>query len=187
MTVRLALVCHAPTAAVTRAAFPADEPLTEQGAGRAVAAAPAFAGAGTAAWCGPEVACVQTAQALGFDAVVEPALRDCDYGRWRGRALEEIQASEPAAVTAWLTDPAAAPHGGESILDLLDRLQDWLTAQAAGRGRQIAVTHPAVIRAITITVLDAPPTAFWRVDTPPLSRISLTHSQGGPWKLRATT
>ena len=185
MTARLTLVCHAPTIALARAAFPADEPLTERGTREAAAAASAFTGTG-AARCGPEPACVQTAQALGLDAVIEPALRDCDYGRWRGRALEEIQASEPAAVTAWLTDPGAAPHGGESILQLLGRLRAWLTAQAAGRGRQVAVTHPAVIRAITVAVLEAPPAAFWRVDIPPLSRICLTNSHSGLWRLRAT-
>jgi broad specificity phosphatase PhoE len=181
MTVRLTLVCHAPTAALARAAFPADEPLTERGARDAAGAAAAFGGVG-AARCGPEIACVQTAQALGLDPLVDPALRDCDYGRWRGHRLEEI---EPAAVTAWLTDPAAVPHGGESILELLARLRAWLATQAAERGRQIAVTHPAVIRATMVTVLDASPAAFWRIDIPPLSRICLT-SQGGVWRFRGT-
>lgn len=185
MTVRLMLICHAATSAMARAAFPADgEPLTEQGA-RDAAAAAAFTGIGTAT-CGPELACVQTTQALGLTPVVEPALRECDYGRWRGQRLEQIQASELDAVTAWLTDPAAAPHGGESILDLLARARGWLTDQVTGRGRQVAVTHPAVIRAITIAVLDAPPAAFWRLDVPPLARICLT-SQGGRWNLRAST
>ena len=32
--------------------------------------------------------------------------------------LSEIVAHEPDAAEAWLRDPAAAPHGGEPVLDL---------------------------------------------------------------------
>ena len=56
---------------------------------------------------------MQTAQALGLNATIEPELRDCDFGRWRGRTLQEIEDAEPDAIAAWLTDPAAVPHQGE--------------------------------------------------------------------------
>ena len=48
------------------------------------------------------------------------------------------------------------------------------------------MTHPAVIRAALVTVLDAPPIAFWRIDVPPLTRMWLT-GRGGIWKLRTPT
>jgi broad specificity phosphatase PhoE len=66
----------------------------------------------------PALRASQTADALKLDATVEPMLRDCDYGRWTGRALDEVQAQEPEAVTEWLRNPMAAPHGGESVLAL---------------------------------------------------------------------
>ena len=185
MTIRLLLVCHAPTTALARAAFPAAESLTGRGMREAQESAAGLSPA-AAAWCGPEPACVQTAQALGLNATIEPELRDCDFGRWRGRTLQEIQDAEPDAVAAWLTDPAAVPHQGESIVDLLGRVGNWLAAAADAQGRQVAVTHPAVIRAALVTVLDAPPAAFWRIDVPPLTRMCLT-GRGGIWKLRTTT
>jgi len=183
MTIRLVLACHAQTAALARVAFPAGEPLTERGLRETKAAAP-LAGARGATWCGPAPSCVQTATALGLAPAVDPALRDCDFGRWRGRLLSDVELAEPSAVHTWLTDPVAAPHGGESLVDLLGRVRDWLAGQAQGRGQVIAVTNPAVIRAAVIQVLGAPALAFWRIDVPPLARVSLT-GQGGVWTLRA--
>jgi len=54
----------------------------------------------------PELRARQTADRLGAGAVIEPALRDCDYGRWRGRSLGEIGAEDPAGAAAWIADPS---------------------------------------------------------------------------------
>ena len=32
----------------------------------------------------------------------------------------------PAELAVWLTDPTQAPHGGESVVDLIDRVGGWL-------------------------------------------------------------
>jgi broad specificity phosphatase PhoE len=84
VTARLILICHASTAAIRGAFFPADEPLDEHGK----VSAAAMAGLPKAdRWLtAPESRARQTAEALGFVAAVEPALRDCDYGAWRGRS-----------------------------------------------------------------------------------------------------
>ena len=72
------------------------------------------------AWTSPAARARQTAEALGLAADVEPALRGCDHGRWTGCSLAEAQAADgEAALLAWLGDPAAAPHGGESFADVL--------------------------------------------------------------------
>lgn len=113
---RLLLVCHASTAATARAVFPGDEPLDENGLRRAAAAAPLGA---RPAVRGPELRCARTAEALGLRAEPDPLLADCDYGRWRGRTLDEVGAAEPEALATWLDDPAAAPHGGEPVTALL--------------------------------------------------------------------
>ena len=89
-------------------------------------------------WTGAELRARQTAEALGLSASVQPMLRECDYGRWAGKSLNKIAAHEPAAVDAWLNDPAAAPHGGESILDLIRRVANWLADErAAARAAQL--------------------------------------------------
>ncbi len=96
-------------------------------------------------FAGPERGTQQTAQALGLAAVVAVELRDCDYAAWGGREFEELQQDQPEWVVAWLTDPVAVPHGGESIVNLLDRLGRWMDEQGKD-GHMVAVTHPAVVR-----------------------------------------
>ena len=69
------------------------------------------------ALCGPEKRTRQTAELLGLAAETDSRLADLDCGRWRGDALDGV---EPAELAVWLTDPQRAPHGGESVVDLID-------------------------------------------------------------------
>jgi broad specificity phosphatase PhoE len=112
-------------------------------------------------------------------------LRDCNYGRWSGRELDKVQSEEPDKVAIWLTDPAAAPHGGESILKLVDRVGGWLREQGCA-GHVIAVTHPAVIRAAIVYALETPLQSFWRIDIAPLSLTDL-RLNGKMWALRSSS
>jgi broad specificity phosphatase PhoE len=133
---------------------------------------------------GPERRTQQTAEALGLSAAVAAELRDCDYGRWSGLELAEVQPGEPEHVSAWLTDTAAAPHGGESIVNLVGRVGRWLDRQRDA-GHTIAVTHPAVIRAAMVYALDAPLLSFWRIDVAPLTLTDLRFN-GRVWTLRSS-
>lgn len=181
---RLTLICHGATAATGAAAFPCGEGLTAAGLRRATAAAGAI-GPCDGAWTSPAPAAGQTAAALGLAARAEPMLRDADWGRWAGRRLADIGAEAPEAVAAWLADPAAAPHGGESVLDLLARVARWLAARADDAGHVVAISHPALVRAAVVTVLDAAPRSFWRIDAAPLTWTDLRRSEGR-WTLRGT-
>jgi broad specificity phosphatase PhoE len=180
MTTRLHFICHASTSAISRDAFPDDEPLDERGLREARTLAAGLPGA-TSAVRGPSLRCAQTAEALGLDARTDPALDDCDLGRWRGRTLADVYADEPGAVRAWTSAPAAAPHGGESVLDVIARVGAWL--EGLPGERIIAVTHAAVVRAAVVHVLRAPASAFWSVDAEPLALVSLTGHEGR-WRLR---
>jgi broad specificity phosphatase PhoE len=177
MTARLTLICHASTDAKRSAAFPGDEPLDDRGRAHAAELAGLLPSV-DACWSGPELRTQQTAQALRLNASVQPALRDCDYGRWTGGTLAEIAAREPDAVAAWLRDPGAAPHGGETIRDLIGRVATWLAGEAAHDRRSIAVTHAAIIRAAIVHVMRAPPQSFWRIDIAPLTVTRLSGADG---------
>jgi broad specificity phosphatase PhoE len=183
MTARLILICHASTGAVRDAAFPADEPLDDKGATRAAALAGHLPKADRY-WSSPELRTRQTAEALGLNASVQTALHDCDYGRWTGSAFDRVHAREPEAAAAWLRDPAAAPHGGESIVKLLQRVAAWLAGELPHHRQSIVVTHPTIIRAAVVNAIEAPPRSFWRIDIAPLS-ITRLSSTNGPWKLRS--
>jgi broad specificity phosphatase PhoE len=133
------------------------------------------------AYCGPEKRTRQTAELLGLHASVDNRLADLDCGRWRGDVLGGVLAADLAI---WLTDPARAPHGGESVVELISRVRGWMDSLTANRIRLVAVTHPAVIRAAILVALDAPPKSFWRIDVAPASR-TVMHFRGHAWTLRS--
>jgi broad specificity phosphatase PhoE len=132
----------------------------------------------------PELRAQQTCQALGLSADVDSDLRDCDYGVWSGFDLSDVGARKPEEVAIWLRDPGAAPHGGESILDLIERVGLWLKKQCDA-GYTVAITHPAVIRTAILCALNAPPQSFWRIDIAPLSTTDLRWNER-VWTLRST-
>jgi broad specificity phosphatase PhoE len=179
---RLLLVRHAPTNATRRFAFPVDEPLDERGrdaAGALAAAVPAR----FCVLCSPSERCRQTAAAAGLAVdAIEPALAECDFGVWAGRTLEEVIAAEAAAGDAWMSDPDAAPHGGESLRAFASRVAEWLGAQATLDGGAVAITHGGVVKAAVVAALQAPIDAFWRVDATPLAVTEL-HAHDGRWTL----
>ena len=178
--VRLTLVSHAMTDALAAGRFPRDEPLNALGQ-RQIDATTDL-GMVDAAVCAPEKRTRQTAELLGLRAETEPMIADLNCGAWRGSVLNGVG---PAELTVWLTDPTQAPHGGESIVDLVQRVRGWLDSLTDRRGRLVAVTHPGIVRAAIIVALNAPPKAFWRIDVAPVSR-TVMHLRGGAWTLRST-
>src|ERR1700722_20876804 len=163
MTARLDLLAHGASAWPRAARFPDDEALKPS----AVVALQALSGqlrAYAQVLTAPARAARETAQALGFDTEVEMALRDCDYGRWRGLASKDVAEREPDAFAAWLGDPTAAPHGGESLADLIERVGAWLAQSLARESATLAITHVSVVRAAIVHALGASSSAFARID-----------------------
>ncbi|MCS0601893.1 histidine phosphatase family protein [Streptomyces sp. LP11] len=134
-------------------------------------------------YCSPTPRSRATGDALGYAPLAQLALRDCDMGRWRGLTLGEAMAREPDAVDAWLADPRAVPHGGESLLAFISRVGGWLdTRPGDDTGRIVAVAEPSVIRAALVYALKAPPASYWNIDVRPLSATTVT-GRAGRWNL----
>ncbi|WP_406728396.1 histidine phosphatase family protein [Streptomyces sp. GD-15H] len=134
-------------------------------------------------YCSPNPRSRATGDGLGYAPLVQLALRDCDMGRWRGLTLGEAMAREPEVVDAWLADPRATVHGGESLLDFLTRVGGWLDTRPLEENcRVVAVAEPSVIRAALVYALKAPPATYWNIDVQALSRISVT-GRAGRWSL----
>jgi broad specificity phosphatase PhoE len=183
MSARLDLLAHGASEATRAARFPDDEGLAAPAVGALEALRSRlchYAHLLTA----PSRAARETAAALGLDAVVEMALRDCDYGRWRGLASKDVAHGEPDGFAAWLGDPAAVPHGGESFAAVIERTGAWLAQSLAREGATLAVTHASVVRAAIVNALGAGSSAFWRVDVAPLSLARLSGCEGR-WNLVA--
>lgn len=174
--VHLTLICHALTTAqkAGRLHRPDDGilPLHAQ----SFAEAPE-----TRVLTAPERRAGETAAGFSVLAQVEPALADCDLGRWQGRTLKWLQAEHPQALALWLDDPHSTPHGGESFAKLCQRMAGWLAAFDKP-GEWVAVTHPMVIRAVLVQVLGCPLAAHRQIDVLPLSRVQLSFT--GRWRLR---
>ncbi|MBK4997021.1 histidine phosphatase family protein [Pseudomonas sp. S37] len=174
--IRLTLICHALTRAqktghlhrVDDGILPLSQPPTVNLPGVRLLTAPERRARESAAW-------------LSELAEVEPALADCDLGRWQGMALKQLQAEQPQALADWLQDPANAVHGGESFAALCKRMATWLAAFDRP-GEWLAVTHPLVMRAVLVQVLGCPMSAGQRIDVLPLSRLELSFT--GQWRLR---
>lgn len=183
MTVRVMLISPAMNSALREARFAGDAPLDDSGL-RQTRSAAASAPAADRALHGPSRRCTLTADALGLRSAADPALRDWELGRWTGARLDEIAAREPEAVAAWLADPSAAPHGGESLLDLCARAGTWLDSLGGdGDARVLGVAESAMVRAVVVHALALPPQAFWRLDVVPLALTELS-GRSGRWNLR---
>lgn len=176
---QLTLISHATTTAQRLGRFPADtddvcdtvlQPLHEKGASEALT--------------GPELRASRTAHLLGLTSTIEPAFRDCDFGRWKGASLKELQKSEPTLLQEWLTDPYFSTHGGESFADVYQRVTRWLDNFLL-QGHRIAVTHPMVVRAAMMHGLQSPLAAFHHLEVLPLARLHLSHR--GVWRVRLVT
>ncbi|MFE7157383.1 histidine phosphatase family protein [Streptomyces sp. NPDC057636] len=182
MTSRVTLISAATSRALREARFDDGCSLDASAAGRARAAAGALPAADRLL-VSPTVRCRETAQALGLDASEAPELARLDVGRWRGLTLDEVSAEDPVGVALWLSDLGAAPHGGESVHGLCERVARWLDASAEFDGRTLAVVEPEVVRAVAVKILDAPGSAFWRLDVPPLTATGVS-GRSGRWNLR---
>lgn len=174
--IRLTLICHALTQAQkTGRLHHADDsilPLAQQ---------PAAELPGLQLLSAPERRACETAAWLSGPVQIEPALADCDLGRWQGRALKQLQVEQPQALADWLQDPTSVVHGGESFAALCQRMAAWL-ATFDKPGEWLAVTHPMVMRAVLVQVLGCPLSAGGHIDVLPLSRLALSFT--GQWRLR---
>lgn len=176
---RITLISHAATREQKAGILPCDESLDAR----------ALAELATVAWrpardsrilTAPELRTRQTAEALGLKATEMADLRDCDFGRWRGRSLEALREEE---ISQWLRDVTAAPHGGESFHSLMIRVSIWLDAQRVA-GPVVAVTHASVVRAAVVGALQVPDEAFLSIEVAPLTATDIRFS-GGHWRVRS--
>jgi broad specificity phosphatase PhoE len=177
MTARLDLIAHGASDATRAARFPNDEPL-EPSAIRAAEALRGRLRRHDRVLTSPARAALGTAEALGLDAEIERALRDCDYARWGGLDLSDVAARDADGFAKWLSDPDAAPHGGESLIALINRVGVFLSYMLRSQGATLAITHASVVRAAIVSALGAGPSAFWRIDVAPLAIARLSGREG---------
>ena len=133
--------------------------------------APLRARHGTRVLTSPARVARQTAEWIADAFEIVPAFDDIDYGRWRGLSLREAGEREPEHVAAWLADPQAHSHGGESIEMLAARVAEGLAFidRLNPRERCIVVTHAIVVKVAVALALREPLTSVYAMNFAPLS------------------
>ena len=148
-----------------------DPVLTELGRGQAAAAAARLGKRGgiDAVICSPLLRARATAEAvagvLGLPVLVEPDLRETDFGDWEGSTFGEVKRGWPAELDAWLADSAVPPPGGESFDATAVRVwaaRDRIAAAHLGQ-TVLLVSHVTPIKQLLRKALDAPSSALYRM------------------------
>lgn len=130
----------------------------------------------------PARAARETAACFDASPVVDRSFDDLDYGHWRGRAIRDVHDEDPQGLAAWLSEPANAPHGGESLEALAVRVMSSLDRYAQG-GPYVIVTHAILVKVALARVLNAPLASVYAMDFVPLSSLVLTRGET-TWRLR---
>jgi len=129
MPTRIFLVRHGATSltADDRFAGSTDVLLSEEGRKQVASLAERLRGETLdAVYASPLQRTIETARILAapheMEPVVEPALREIDYGRWEGLTRTEVESTFHAEYSMWEEDPLTiAPMGGESGINVLNR------------------------------------------------------------------
>jgi len=121
----------------------------------------------------------ETAEALGRPVEIDERWIELDYGELDGTPLRDV----PADVWArWRQDPAWAPPGGESLLELGDRVRDACAAIAAEAAERdvVVVTHVSPVKAALAWALGVGDEISFRAYVAPASITTIATAGGRP-------
>lgn len=116
----------------------------------------------------------ETAAAFGRPVETDARWIELDYGQWDERPLAEVPAED---WSRWQADAAFRPPGGETLLELGERVRaacDDLAADAS-EANVVVVTHVSPVKAAVAWALGVGDDVSWRLFVAPASitRISI--------------
>jgi broad specificity phosphatase PhoE/ribonuclease HI len=169
-----------------------DRPLVELGHSQARRAAAEIVARGPVdvLVCSPMLRAQQTAaavaEATGLTPIVLAGLEECAFGEWDGLTFGAVAARWPQLMADWLTDPEVAPPGGESLIQVYQRVGRALAQLRRDyQGRHVvAVGHVGTVRALTARALGAPLLAMNRMELLPASLTTIAWYTDGNSSLR---
>ncbi len=107
------------------------------------------------------------ADALGVRPESDAQWDEQSFGDWDGRSVHELVENEAEAFRALRDDPLFRPPGGETHVDLVDRIVPaWDRVVAAG-GTTVVVCHRKPILVVLAHLLDLPHDRAWRLAAAP--------------------
>ncbi len=164
-----------------------DAPLTDVGRLDAVAAVPFLLDVRVdAVVTSPLLRARQTGdllrERLGWPrAAVDERWAEVAFGEWDGLTAAEVSARDRDLFGRWLLDASVQPPGGESMLDLEERVHAGLTdlLQQHRGGTVVVVCHMTPIRSVVRRLLGAGDQALWRLRVAPGSLTTTRHWPDG--------
>ncbi len=167
-----------------------DPELTEEGRSQARTAAARLAATEfDAILTSPLRRAQETAEiaAGGREVVVEPEIRETDFGEWEGLTFAEVGRQWPDELSAWLADPTVAPPGGESFVDTDARVGKALERLMGhyGGSRLLVVSHVTPIKLLVRRALEAPMSSLYRLHLELCSLTTIDWYADGPAVVRA--
>jgi broad specificity phosphatase PhoE len=161
-----------------------DPELDEVGTAQAAAAAAAVARSNPSRILSSPLARTRaTADAIGaatgLPVEIDDRWIELDYGEYDGVPLGDIPA---ASWTTWRGDPAFAPPGGESLLDLRARVHASLEelAEEARVNDVVVVSHVSPIKSAVAWALGVGEEVAWRLFLSPAAITRIGVSDRGP-------
>jgi probable phosphoglycerate mutase len=96
---------------------------------------------------------------LGLPVVLDPDLRELDFGRWEGHTITELQALFPDAVERWQAGGENAWDGGETREAMAERVRAAVRRLASihAGGQIVLVAHGGPVR---VLLMDAEGLAY---------------------------
>lgn len=109
------------------------------------------------------------ASALGLPVEEEPGFAEMEFGEWDGLTFTEVAERDKERMEAWFADMATAPPGGESFVEVRERVLDGLQrVLSAHAGRTVVVvSHVTPIKTLVAHAMDAPLDSLFRMELSP--------------------
>ena len=106
---------------------------------------------------------------LSGKMMIEPDLREINFGRWEGKSFEEISESDSELVRRWSAwSPEFVFPEGDAVFDFLKRVHKTVDRLAAlNKDNVLIVAHGGVIRAMICHLLRMPPENYLLFDIIP--------------------
>lgn len=104
------------------------------------------------------------AKRFNLNVITMPELREVNFGKWEGRAVNELAKESPEDFGKFFTDPSRCyPPHGETFLECQARVMIGIREIMAQHENKnvLVVSHGAAIRLILCAVLDMPISKIW--------------------------
>lgn len=123
----------------------------------------------------PLTRAVESTEVLGLNGIVENRIREIDFGSFTGMTFHEIEKLYPHKAKEWLRDSInyRVPKG-ESVLDVYNRIEEFLKEIIQKNKNALLICHDCVIRVALCWVFDNPEYFFkFKVDNGSINIISV--------------